>query len=69
VALYRGVIPVAYENANAHDRTEPVFREVCALLTERDYVRPGELVIFTKGTAKGVTGSTNEMRILSVTGE
>ncbi len=69
VALYRGVMPVAYENANAHDRTEPVFREVCELLTERGYVKPGELVIFTKGIAKGVTGGTNEMRILSVTGE
>ena len=69
VALYRGVMPVAYENAKAHDRTEPVFREVCQLLTERGRVKPGELVIFTKGTAKGVTGGTNEMRILSVTGQ
>ena len=30
---------------------------------------PGDLVIFTKGTLRGVSGGTNEMRILSVTGE
>jgi len=67
VALYRGVYPVTYDVA--HSSTEPVFREVCQILIGMGHVQPGELVIFTKGALAGVTGGTNEMRILSVTGQ
>ncbi|MFQ5633796.1 MAG: pyruvate kinase, partial [Gammaproteobacteria bacterium] len=67
VALYRGVMPVAYESE--HDRTEPLFRDVCRILTHLGYVAVGDLVILTKGTTRGATGGTNEMRILSVTGQ
>ncbi|MDH3978601.1 MAG: pyruvate kinase [Gammaproteobacteria bacterium] len=67
VALYRGVYPVSYENK--HDRTGPVFREVCQILIDLGHVEPDELVIFTKGTRQGVSGGTNEMRILPVTGQ
>ena len=67
VALYRGVMPVRYESQ--HDHTEPVFRDVCRILVAGGYVEPGDLVIFTKGTRMGVTGGTNQMRILSVTGQ
>lgn len=66
VSLYRGVYPVAYESAHRH--TEPVFRDVCQILIDQGHVRPGELVIFTKGTQRGASGGTNEMRILPVTG-
>jgi len=66
VVLYRGVYPVAYENA--HEHTEPVFKDVCRILIDQGHVNKGDLVIFTKGTLHGVSGGTNEMRILSVTG-
>ena len=67
VSLYRGVYPVAYENV--HEHTKPVFRDVCRILIDQGQVKPGDLVIFTKGTLRGVSGGTNEMRILSVTGQ
>jgi pyruvate kinase len=61
------VYPVAYDVS--HSSTEPVFRDVCQILIGMGHVQPGELVIFTKGAFAGVTGGTNEMRILSVTGQ
>ena len=67
VALYRGVYPVAFDLA--HSSTEPVIREVCQILIGMGHVQPEELVIITKGALAGVTGGTNEMRILSVTGQ
>ncbi len=67
IALYRGVYPVAYDNI--HEHTQPVFKDVCRILTDNGYVNQGDLVIFTKGTLRGVSGGTNEMRILSVTGQ
>lgn len=67
VSLYRGVMPVYYESE--YDHTEPVFRDVCRILTHTGYVGVGDLVIFTKGTRMGETGGTNQMRILSVTGQ
>ncbi len=66
ISLYRGVYPVAYENV--HEHTEPIFRDVCQLLIDQHHVQPGDLVIFTKGSRRGLTGGTNEMRILPVTG-
>jgi len=67
IALYRGVYPVAYENV--HEHTAPVFKDVCRILIDQGYVKQDDLVIFTKGTRRGVSGGTNEMRILSVTGQ
>jgi len=67
VALYRGVYPVAYDVTHTH--TQPVFQEVCQILIDLGYVKEGELVIFTKGAFEGVSGGTNEMRILQVTGQ
>ncbi len=66
VALYRGVYPVAYESS--HEHTEPVFKDVCRKLIDQGHVNQGDLVIFTKGALRGVSGGTNEMRILPVTG-
>jgi pyruvate kinase len=66
-ALYRGVYPVAFDSP--HTSTEAVFRDVCKILIDLGHVRPGELIILTKGTLAGVSGCTNEMRILSVTGQ
>jgi len=67
VALYRGVYPVAYDITHTH--TQPVFEEVCQILIDLGHVKRGELVIFTKGAFEGVSGGTNEMRILQVTGQ
>jgi pyruvate kinase len=67
VALYRGVYPVAYDVTHKH--TQPVFQEVCQILIDLGHVKEGELVIFTKGALEGVSGGTNEMRILQVTGQ
>lgn len=67
VTLYRGVYPVAYDVTHTH--TQPVFEEVCQILIDLGHVKPGELVIFTKGDFEGVSGGTNEMRILQVTGQ
>ena len=66
-ALYRGVYPVPFDLT--HTSTEPVIREVCQILTDLGHVQAGDLVIFTKGALAGVTGGTNEMRILTVTGQ
>jgi pyruvate kinase len=65
VALYRGVYPVAYDVM--HTNTQPIFEEVCDILTGLGHVNPGKLVVFTKGALEGVSGGTNEMRILEVT--
>jgi pyruvate kinase len=67
VSLYRGVMPVYYKGE--HERAEPIFSDVCRILMHLGYVEIGSQIIFTKGTAKGVAGGTNEMRILSVTGQ
>lgn len=67
VALYRGVYPVAYDITHTH--TRPVFKEVCEILINLGHVEPGKFVIFTKGALEGVSGGTNEMRILPVTGQ
>jgi pyruvate kinase len=67
ISLYRGVYPVAY--TNVHEHTKPVFLDVCRILMEQGHVNQGDLVIFTKGALRGVSGGTNEMRILSVTGQ
>ena len=66
IALYRGVYPVSYENI--HEHTAPVFKDVCRILIDQGHVKQGDIVIFTKGTLRGVSGGTNEMRVLTVTG-
>ena len=60
-------MPVYYKSE--HERTEPIFSDVCRILMHLGYIEVGSQVIFTKGTAKGIAGGTNEMRILSVTGQ
>jgi len=67
ISLYRGVYPVAY--TNVHEHTKPVFLDVCQILINQGHINEGDLVIFTKGALRGVSGGTNEMRILSVTGQ
>ena len=67
VALYRGVYPVEF----GIDVNEPrrLYADIFATLRGQGHVKPGDLVIFTKGDLDGVTGSTNAMKILKVTEE
>lgn len=65
VALYRGVYPIEFELRQT-DRGN-LYAEIFKSLLSRKLVEVGDLVIFTKGDLEGVTGSTNAMKILSVT--
>jgi pyruvate kinase len=64
VALYRGVYPVQFENLDA-DRDQ-LYADIFATLLSNKLVEVDDLVIFTKGDLKGVSGSTNAMKILEV---
>ena len=66
VALYRGVYPVEFELRNTN--RSALYAEIFKTLLSKDLVAVGDLVIFTKGDLEGVAGSTNAMKILSVTG-
>lgn len=68
VALYRGVYPVAFDVTD-HTSTPQIFEDVCAQLIKLGHVETGDLVILTKGQLGGVSGATNEMSIMRVTGQ
>ncbi len=65
VALYRGVYPVEFEIAET-DR-DRLYAAIFETLLSKELVEVGDLVIFTKGDSKGVSGGTNAMKILKVT--
>jgi len=64
VAIYRGVYPVYFEIADT-DR-DHLYANIFETLLSNDLVEVDDLVIFTKGDLKGVSGSTNAMKILEV---
>ena len=64
VALYRGVYPVAFQIQES-DRSR-LYDDMFATLLENELVEVGDLVIFTRGDLRGVSGSTNSMTILEV---
>jgi pyruvate kinase len=64
VALYRGVYPVQFEILET-DRDQ-LYAAIFETLLSRGLVEVDDLVIFTKGDLKGVSGSTNAMKILEV---
>ena len=64
MALYRGVYPVQFENLDA-DRDQ-LYAGIFDTLLSNELVEVDDLVIFTKGDLKGVSGSTNAMKILEV---
>jgi len=66
VTLYRGVYPVAFELTHTDSRR--LYRDIFSTLLSKDLVETGDLVIFTKGDLEGVSGNTNAMKILEVTG-
>jgi pyruvate kinase len=66
VSLYRGVYAVAFDVV----RSEPTFvqESVFEALLQIGAVKPGDLVVLTKGDQQGVAGRTNSMQILTVPG-
>jgi pyruvate kinase len=64
VAMYRGVYPVEFEILET-DR-DHLYAAIFETLLSKDLVEVDDLVIFTKGDLKGVSGSTNAMKILDV---
>jgi pyruvate kinase len=64
VALYRGVYPVEFEIAET-DRDQ-LYAAIFEKLLSKKLVGIDDLVIFTKGDLKGVSGSTNAMKLLKV---
>ncbi len=65
VSLYRGVYPVEFD-LHETDREE-LYAAIFDKLLSKQLVEVGDLVIFTKGDLKGVTGGTNAMKVLQVT--
>ena len=64
VQMYRGVYPVQFDVVN--ENSQELYQEAFKELISRSAVVSGDLVIFTKGDMKGVTGGTNAMKILQV---
>jgi pyruvate kinase len=67
VALYRGVYPVPFDVTH----TDPVklYAAVSRELVERNIVKVGDEIILTLGELSGVSGGTNTMKLLEVSGE
>jgi len=64
VILYRGVYPVHFD---IHEtERDHLYASIFEALLSRGLVEVDDLVIFTKGDLKGITGSTNAMKILEV---
>ncbi len=64
VILYRGVYPVHFEiHETERDR---LYANIFETLLSGGLVGVDDLVIFTKGDLKGISGSTNAMKILEV---
>jgi len=64
VILYRGVYPVHFEiHETERDR---LYASIFQTLLSEGLVEVDDLVIFTKGDLKGISGSTNAMKILEV---
>ncbi len=65
VTLYRGVYPVSFQIENWD--TQLLYRDIFKTLLTHELVDEGDLVIFTHGDLAGVSGTTNSMKIMSVT--
>jgi pyruvate kinase len=64
VTMYRGVYPVPFDVV----QTEPaaLHQSMFEILRRDGAVRPGDLVLLTKGDQEGVAGRTNTLQILTV---
>jgi pyruvate kinase len=66
VTLYRGVYPVSFDIT--HTDPQAVYQSIFRTLLDKGLVSRGDRVILTKGELSGVSGKTNSMKILEVTG-
>jgi len=64
VAMYRGVYPVQFEIEDT--QRDQLYARIFETLLCNKLVEVDNLVIFTKGDLKGISGSTNAMKILEV---
>lgn len=67
VSLYRGVYPILFDVTNPGP--EGLYNSIFTRLRELGRADEGDLLIFTKGDMRGVTGGTNAMTILPVTSQ
>jgi pyruvate kinase len=67
VALYRGVYPVYFDITD--ESSDDLYHGIFDRLLELKQAKVGDLLIFTKGDNRGVTGGTNAMTILPVTSQ
>jgi pyruvate kinase len=67
VQLYRGVYPIVYDIT--HSDPARVNDELLNVLRGMGHVGEGDLVIITQGEFTGVSGGTNSMKILRVSGQ
>jgi pyruvate kinase len=65
VTLYRGVYPISFKIE--HSDAQHLYQDIFSTMLAHELVEVGDRVIFTKGDLKGVSGSTNAMKIISVT--
>ena len=65
VTLYRGVYPISFKIE--HSDAQLLYQDIFSTMLEHELVEVGDRVIFTKGDLKGVSGSTNAMKIIRVT--
>lgn len=64
MALYRGVYPHFFDISKGS--SEHVNRDVIQFLSDRHYLKDGDLVILTRGDTIGEGGGTNVLKILQV---
>ncbi len=64
VTLYRGVYPVSFDVV--HTAPEALHEAAFERLLSTGDLKPGDLVLFTKGQHTGIAGGTNTMQILEV---
>jgi pyruvate kinase len=65
LSMARGVIPLFFD-ASAFD-SDSVESRAIEFLNDGSYVRKGDSILLTKGAVMGTSGSTNILKILSVT--
>jgi pyruvate kinase len=66
VTLYRGVYPVSFDIT--HTDPQATYQAIFRTLLDKRLVKVGDRVILTQGELSGVSGKTNSMKILEVTG-
>jgi pyruvate kinase len=67
MALYRGVYPIYFDVMYAD--TQKMYGDILGKLGEQNLIDEENLVIITKGELIGVSGGTNSMKILRVSGQ